>query len=147
MHGQGESHSCSGKKTTGGQRAEQASSVAQKTKWHWFHQEHEQLMETGELVIKELSFPSSSQILSLIKWQPLCVQGGSGFLNSSWIRSLRSITENPLRCEGRIILPYREAWRSRMTCLGVPIAIVGSSRSSISTSALTPELCWSSHLD
>lgn len=43
--------------------------MPQRMRWHWFHQEHEQLMETGELVVKELSFPSCTQVPFLVRWQ------------------------------------------------------------------------------
>ena len=36
--------------------------MPEKTKRHWFHQEREQLMETGETAVKELSFLSSTQV-------------------------------------------------------------------------------------
>ena len=41
--------------------------MLQRTEWHWFHQEREQLMETGDLVVKELSFPSGTQVPFLIR--------------------------------------------------------------------------------
>ena len=43
--------------------------MPEETRQHWFHQEREQQMETGEIAVKELSFPSSTQVPFLIRWQ------------------------------------------------------------------------------